>query len=262
MTLCGYRVHIVVPLVMAGFAVACGGRTLGESGVEPGGDSGVVTDSGIGTGATDGGGAGCVDLEVAPSDLSCGSDSDCELVGTGEVCNGQCSCGDTPVNAAAGARFQSETASLTLEGCPCADPGEARCLGGQCTLCALGSTEPAGCGDSGTTTIEDGGIVIVDGGEFDTGISDADGGTCVYIDPSTYDQSCNQASDCILIETGVVCSGQCACGGTPVSASEQSSYEQATSGIKFSACPCAAEFPIECRQIGQGVGNTCVVLPP
>jgi hypothetical protein len=90
------------------------------------------------------------------SDLSCGSDSDCELVRTGEVCNGQCSCGSTPINAAAAARFQADTASLTLEACPCADPGEARCLGGQCTLCGLGPNQSAGCGELGT--VEDAGI--------------------------------------------------------------------------------------------------------
>jgi hypothetical protein len=253
-TLRGHLAHLVAPFLMTGFVVACGGKILGGN-AGPGNDSG--------TGATDGG-AGCVKIEVLPSDLSCGSDSDCELVRTGEVCDGQCWCsGYTPVNTAAGARFESEIASLTFsEGCGCpSSTDEARCLGGQCTLCGLGA-QPAGCNDAGIMTIEDSGMLAIDGGEFDSGISTADGGTCVDIELSTYDQSCNQPSDCILIQTGEVCSGQCSCGGTPVSASEQSRYEQATSGIKFSACPCPAEFPIECGQIGQGVGNTCVVLPP
>jgi hypothetical protein len=148
-TLRCYGVRIVAPvlLVLAGLVVACDGKTIGGS-VGSGEDSR--------TGATDSD-AGCVDLEVFPPDLSCGSDQDCELVRTGEVCSGQCSCGDTPVNAAAGARFQSEIASLTLEGCPCAFQGEPRCLGSQCTLCGLGPDQPAGCGDSETTTIGDGG---------------------------------------------------------------------------------------------------------
>jgi hypothetical protein len=263
-TLCGYPVRIVVPLFMTGLVVACGGKTIVGS-VGSGEDSGTVgaTDSGIGTRATEGG-AGCLDLEVLPADLSCASDQDCELVRTGEVCDGQCSCGGyTPVNAAAGARFESETASVTFSedcGCPPSTDEAPRCLDGQCTLCI--GDQPEGCGDSGTTTIEDGGIAVVEGGEFDTGISDADGSACVDIDLSTYDQSCNVPTDCILIQTGEVCSGQCSCGGSPVSASEQSRWEEATSGIMFSACNCPAEFPIECRQIGQGVGNTCVVLPP
>jgi hypothetical protein len=107
-TLCGYRVRIVVSLLMAGLVVACGGKTLG-------GSAGSGKDSG--TGATDGG-AGCVNLEVIPSDLSCGSNADCELALTGEVCNDECSCGGTPVNRAAAARLQSETTSLTSTRAP------------------------------------------------------------------------------------------------------------------------------------------------
>jgi hypothetical protein len=230
--------QIAAPLLIVGLASACGGKTLG-------GSAGSGEDSG--TGATEGGGAGCVNLEVLPPDLACGSDQDCELVRTGEVCNGQCSCGDTPVNTAAAARFQSETASLRLEACPCADPGEARCFGGQCTLCGFGPNQPAGCNDAGgITTIPDGGIFIVDGGELDTAISTTDGATCVDIDVSTYAQSCMQASDCILIQTGEVCSGQCSCGGLPVSASEQSRYDQATSGITFGACSCPKEVAPSC----------------
>jgi hypothetical protein len=84
-----------------------------------------------------------------------------------------------------------------------------------------------------------------DGGEFDTGISTF-GGTCVDIELSTYDLSCKQASDCILIQTGEVCSGQCSCGGQPVSASEQSRYDQATSGIRFVGCSCPKEVAPSC----------------
>ncbi len=223
---------------MTGLAPACGGKTLGGS-VKSGEDSG--------TGATDGGGSACVDIKVAPSDLSCRSDQDCTFSRSGDVCNGGCvlGCGDTPVNTLAAARYQSETASLSLDPCPCADLGEARCVGGQCTLCGFGPDQPAGCDDAGTG-INDGGIVSVDGGELDTGISTTDGGTCVDIELSTYDISCNQASDCILIQTGEVCSGQCSCGGLPVSASEQSRYDQATSGIRFGACSCPKEVGPSC----------------
>jgi hypothetical protein len=265
MALRAHLARVVATLFVAGLAPACGGKTLGGSGgnAEPGDDSGVSTDSGIGTGATGGSGAGCVDLEVAPSDLSCESDQDCELVRTGQICNGQCSCGDTPVNAAAGERFQTDTASLTLEACPCADPGEARCLGGQCTLCAAGSTEPAGCGASGITTIEEGGIEeggisFTDGGEFDSGITDADGTTCVFIVLSTYDTSCNQSADCIVLPNGWVCSGECACGGWPVNASGRSIYEQAIGDITPAACPCPSEVAPSCFE------NKCIfplVLP-
>ena len=257
MTLRRYLVRTVVPLLMTGLVLACGGKTLGGS-VRSGEDSGVA--------ATEGGGAaGCVDLEVLPSDLSCGSDQDCTFSRSGNVCNGDCAlgCGGTPVNVSAAARYESETSSLTFEGCPCLDPGEPRCLGGQCALCGFGPDQPAGCNvDGGIVTFEDGGIFIVDGGELDMGISDADGGTCVDIELASYDQSCNQPSDCTLIQTGEVCSGQCACGGSPVNVAGQSRYDQATSGIAFGHCGCPAEFPIECRQIGPDAGSTCVVLPP
>ncbi len=187
---------------MMGFVVACGGETRGGN-AERGNDSG--------TGTTDSG-AACVDLEIVPSDVSCGSDQDCELVRTGEVCNGQCSCGDTPVNAAAGARFQSETASLTLEACPCADPGEARCLGGQCTLCGFGPDQLAGCGDAG---IEDAGIATVDGGEFDTGTDGAmesgdSAGTCSRTNFCACTNFC--VSTCRCVDGG--CPLTQACGGS------------------------------------------------
>ena len=211
---------------------------------------GMVDGRGPDTGMSTGDGGKCVDIEVVSSDLSCGSDRDCAVVRTGEVCSGQCSCGDTAVNATASARFQSDTASLTLEACPCAFPGEARCLGGQCTLCGPGPT--AGCNDAGTIAAEDSGTGIVDGG---TGTSTADGSKCVEIDLSTYDQSCNQASDCIRIQTGEVCSGQCACGGAPVNISEAARYEQATKGLASGLCNCPVELVPQC------VGNRCV-LPP
>jgi hypothetical protein len=247
--------RLAAPLLVASLASACGGKTFGAGGAEPGEDSGLSPDdSGLGSGATDGS-LVCVDVDVTASDLSCGSDQDCTLITAGKVCDGQCGCGDTPVNAAAAARYQSETASVTLADCPCAFPGEARCLGGQCTLCGSDPNQPVACGDAGTTP-EDSGFFIVDGGESDSEISTEDGATCVDIDVSTYDQSCSQASDCILILAGEVCDGQCACSGFPVNSSEGSRYDEAISGIEFGLCGCPDEFAPQC------IGNTCVVLLP
>jgi hypothetical protein len=220
--------------------------------MEPDDDSEITTDSGVGTVTTDDG-AECVDLEVASSDLSCVSDQDCAPSLTGKVCEGQCACGDTSVNAAAAARYQSETASLNLVACPCPAQGEPRCLGGQCTLCGFGPNQPAGCDDTGITPIEDGGIF--DGNELDSPISVADADRCVDVDLSTYDSSCNQASDCIVIQTQV-CSGDCACGGSAVSASEQSRYQQETSGITPALCACGFETTPQC------IRNQCVILNP
>ena len=192
--------------------VGDGGTGVAEAGER---DSGVkAADSGADTGTTDSR-SKCVDFEPTPSDLACGSDQDCALVRSGEVCKGQCSCGDTPVNAGAAARFASDTAPLDLASCPCAFPGEARCLAGQCALCGPGSDQPAGCADAAAPP------------------PGTDGGMCVNIDLSTYDQSCVLASDCIVILTGQVCSSECNCGGSPVNASEQrrSTRPRAESGL-------------------------------
>lgn len=169
----GYLARIAAPALIICLVGGCEPKTL-ASNAQPGQDSG--------TSSTEGGSA-CVDIDVAPADISCGSDSDCVLTLTGHVCDRECNCGDTPVNAGAAARYRSETASLTFEGCPCADPGEARCLGGQCALCGLGPNQPAGCGE-GTTVVEDSGVgtadeesgsgtVVEDGG---VGTADEDGG--------------------------------------------------------------------------------------
>ncbi len=277
MTIRGHLARIAALFLMTGLVGGCGAKVVAGN-AEPGEDSGrndagigALEDSGMGT--VDGGapdtaittadgdgaittadgdsaispvdGGRCVAIDVAPSDLSCGSDRDCTIVRSGEVCSGQCSCGNTPVNAGAAARVQSETASLTLVACPCAYPGEPRCLCGQCTRW-LGPDQPAGCDDAGTTAVEDSGTGIVDGGGPETAISTADGGRCVDIELSTYDQSCTQTSDCVLIQTGEVCSGQCACGGEPVNISEKPRYQQATSGIGFGTCSCPLEFAPIC----------------
>jgi hypothetical protein len=51
------------------------------------------------------------------------------------------------------------------------------------------------------------------GGPGDAGgvFTEPDGAVCVDIDLSTYDTSCNQASDCISITAGTICGGDCNC---------------------------------------------------
>jgi hypothetical protein len=256
MTVLSLLIRIAAPLGMAGLLVACGARTLGAS-AAPGSDSGVKSEAG-----SPDDGSTCVDIEVAASDVSCASDSDCTLSLSGRVCDGRCSCGDTPVNATASARFQSQIASLTLEACPCVFPGEARCLGGQCTLCGLGPNAPAGCSDdAGTTTPRDGaGAPIADGAEVETGTSDgagrevetgistSDGGTCVDLVVTPSDVSCASDSDCTLMSTGVVCSDQCSCGYTPVNTMASARFQSQIAPLTFPECPCA--FPGEARCLG------------
>jgi hypothetical protein len=246
MTVHRYLAWITASLLMTGLVGACEAKTLplkAEAGQDSGTSSTVV-------------GSACVDIEVAPADVSCNSDSDCELGLTGHVCEGQCDCGDTPLNAAAAERNQSKTASLIFEGCPCADPGEPRCLGGQCTLCGFGPNEPAGCSDAGVNTLEDGGVATADAGGLDTGISKADGGNCVDINVAPSDLSCASDLDCSLVRTGDVCSGQCSCGDTAVNATASSHFQSETASLTLKACPCA--FPGEARC----VGGQCTLCGP
>jgi hypothetical protein len=271
MTVLSLLIRIAAPLAMAGLVVACGAKTL-VGNAAPGGDSGVNAEAG-----SPDDGSTCVDIEVAPSDVACASDSDCALTLSGRVCDGRCSCGNTPVNAAAAARFESDTASLTLEACPCAFPGVARCLGGQCTLCGLGPNAPAGCSDAATTTSDGAGPPIADGGgadtgvstsdgagregdtgistsdgagrEVDTGISTSDGGTCVDLVVTPSDVSCARDSDCTLRNTGEVCSGQCLCGNNPVNTTASARFQTQIASLTFQQCPCAA-FAGEARCLG------------
>ena len=186
MTFGGHLAKMAAPFFMTGLVGGCGAKTLAGN-AEPGRDSGTSRTAG---------GSVCVDIEVASPDVSCGNDSDCTLSLSGHLCNGQCSCGDTPVNAGAAARYRSETESLTFEACPCADPGEARCLGGQCARCGLGPNQPAGCSDTGISTLEDSGMTIVDGGGPDT--------ACGYPPAaSAFDDASN--SGCRPVPTGTIC---------------------------------------------------------
>jgi hypothetical protein len=126
-------------LLIAGLLVvaACGGSTTTGPGI---------------IGPEDGGGAdqvACVDVQIGAADVTCRGDGDCALARTGHVCDGECSCGGTPVNSSAAARAQAQTAGLRLEACPCAFPGNPRCLGGSCALCGFGPNQPAGCPDGG-----------------------------------------------------------------------------------------------------------------
>ena len=257
-------------LLVSGVISGCGGAVgLGGPSLPTGADAGA---DGMGAGTAEDAGqvdsmppvdasmdqtSACVEITVSPSDRSCTGDMDCALALSGEICGGQCSCGDTPVNATAAARYASETASLALAACPCVYPGAARCLGGQCTRCGLGPDQPAGCSDAATTTAQDGGEVdgALDGEVADTrsDVSTDDASACVDIDLSTYDTSCMLASDCVDITAGELCSGSCRCGGSAVNQSEQARYDKATAGLRLGLCPCPAELPPLC------VGNKCII---
>jgi hypothetical protein len=84
--------------------------------------------------------------------------------------------------------------------------------------------------------------------------SDSNGGdhetSCVDIDLSKYDQSCNQASDCLSVTAGLLCPGKsCLCGGSFINQSEGAKYQAAVAPLGNSiACPCPAELAPQCVQ--------------
>ena len=107
----------------------------------------------------------------------------------------------------------------------------------------VGSTTGGGAGGGGAV-----------GGGGTTGAA----GTCVDIDLSTYDVSCNQTSDCASITAGEICDGDCTCGGAAINASGQARYESAISSVELGACECPFMGSIEC--IDQ-VCTRCMGLP-
>jgi len=73
------------------------------------------------------------------------------------------------------------------------------------------------------------------------------GGSCVNIDLSSYDQSCQSASDCVYIASGQVCSGQCDCPDAVINASGQAEYEVAIASVTPAACFCPGQAEPQCN---------------
>jgi hypothetical protein len=94
-----------------------------------------------------------------------------------------------------------------------------------------------------------------DGPTADAGATD--GGLCVNVDLSTYDRSCDTASDCIYIAAGTICSGACACGNAVVNAAGQARYQQTLAPLpRGPVCHCPNE------PIPQCVEGECVIPVP
>jgi hypothetical protein len=113
------------------FFGACGGKTVGRGSADDGGS--------------------CVNVDLSSYDQSCERASDCVFIQSGEVCSGQCRCGNSVVNASAEARYRSAIAGVNVKttACFCIDRGPPRCVQNHCTLCGSGPGQPAGCGDGG-----------------------------------------------------------------------------------------------------------------
>ena len=88
--------------------------------------------------------------------------------------------------------------------------------------------------------------------------SDAGPPKCVNFDPSKYDESCTQDSDCSwVLGSGEICSGQCNCLQTALSTAASVAYGAATSGFAHAQnCNCNPEFNPYC------VNSKCVMCQP
>jgi hypothetical protein len=126
---------------------------------------------------------------------------------------------------------------------------------------ACGGRTLAGGGDTGFGGGGGGGMAIGGGGGISTGGGGGTGGSttgppifpgggCVNIELSAYDTSCFQSSDCISINVGQVCIGECLCGGEgAISASAQAQYNAALSSIQTNdRCSCENLGRVACVQ--------------
>lgn len=203
--------------------LACSGKTLGGS---PGGSGGGSSGGGSG------GGGACVDIDLSSYDVSCATAADCVSISAGEICPGTCTCGGAAINAAGQARYEQAISGVALGQCFCPEIPAPQCIAGVCS--AGGGTTTTSVDASTTTTT-------------------ADAAACVDVDLSTYSESCSVDTDCVVVTSGNICTGSCACGGSVISASEQSRYDQAIQGIQTAECPCPSEGTPRC------LGGTCTL---
>lgn len=202
-------------------SLGSGGQKADASG--SGGTAGASSSGGsTGTAGASSGGASCVSVNLSSYDTSCNQASDCTYIQVGQVCTGQCACGNAVINASGLPQYQHATSSVHPGMCFCPASRVPQCVQHQCVI------PPP---DAGTS----------------------DGGACVNVDLSSYDTSCNQASDCTAISTGQICTGGCACDNALINASALPQYQQATSSVHPLACSCPA-FPL-----AQCIQHKCVI---
>jgi hypothetical protein len=103
-----------------------------------------------------------------------------------------------------------------------------------------GKTDVVGSGDGGSGGSSGGG-------------SSSGGASCVDIVVSSYDISCQQATDCIEIASGQLCSGGCSCPDATINVSGQARYQSQLASIDPGFCGCPLVFPAEC------IDNTCTI---
>jgi hypothetical protein len=187
----------------------------------------------------------CVDISASSFDTSCSSTSDCISITAGNLCPGSCLCGGATINASGKAAYDEATQGVGGAECGCALLGTPTCIGGTCTICGAGTSDPPQCNidvDAGTT-------------EQDSG-QEADA-SCVEIVVTQGDQKCGSAADCTRGPSGSVCSGSCSCWGTPMNATSAAELEKLVAPYATGGCPCVAQpSTLQCIQ------GTCMSCTP
>jgi hypothetical protein len=112
------------------------------------------------SGAACGGKTSCVDVRITPADRVCSTDGDCTSTQQGQVCAGQCPCGDDPVNQTALDAILQKEYGVGVAGCGCGTTGDPRpaCVNGECQMVSSGL-------DAGGAAAADGGSLQLAGGQ-------------------------------------------------------------------------------------------------
>jgi hypothetical protein len=107
----------------------------------------------------------------------------------------------------------------------------------------------------------------------DNRVSAGDGGVaCIDFDLSKYDKFCQEDSDCINVNAGMICDRGCMCGGHTINADAQAAYSAAFSVAVASlppgmSCSCPAFGKAQCIQkqcvyCPNPATNAAVAIPP
>jgi hypothetical protein len=173
----------------------------------------------------------CVDIEPSSYDQSCKADSDCVAISSGDICTGyDCTCPNASINKDDQTRYEQLFSSVQPGPgplCECPALGFAHCVESKCTFSLFEQK------DAGPDSAKD-------------------GGTCVDIEPSSYDQSCKVDSDCFAISSGDICPGyDCACPNAAINVDDKASYEKVFSSVQPGPgpiCECPALGLARCVQ--------------
>jgi hypothetical protein len=107
--------------------------------------------------------------------------------------------------------------------------GGSQSSGGSGSGGASGSSSGSGSSGGSGSSSGDGGTSSADSG---------DSSVCGTIPASDYNQTCSQDSDCAGVQSGTICSTQCACGNDAINASDLTRY-WANFPVMTPACPCS-----------------------